>query len=360
MNNFYKVFIESYFTGLHTKQNTYYSIFRKDLSKRAKYIYYYSRLVQILSNCFSYITKKRLTKVDFEATLFNKRSFVINNLSEFEDSYELLLDDESKRRFISYIAFKSLDSFLHRLPFDYKNLEKNIKMAKELKVSNTEDLYDLANMGINIKLIGDELGVIFDFIEEQYAYKEIVQVEKDDIVIDCGGATGDTALYFCSKGAEKVFVFEFIKSSLLKIEQQIQNNLQFNKQIKIVNNAVWNTSNEELSYMDRGNASIVGNKNIYPNKVVTKSIDSLVKEENTLIDFIKMDIEGAEYEALLGASKTISKQKPKLAISVYHKENDLINIPLLLKKLNPDYEFYFDYYTDTGAEAILYTINKSY
>ncbi len=70
--------------------------------------------------------------------------------------------------------------------------------------------------------------------------------------------------------------------------------------------------------------------------------------------FIKMDIEGAEYEALLGARKTISEHKPKLAISVYHKPEDIIELPKLILDLNPGYKLWLRHYSFGENETVLY------
>ena len=56
--------------------------------------------------------------------------------------------------------------------------------------------------------------------------------------------------------------------------------------------------------------------------------------------FLKMDIEGAEYNALLGAEQTIRRHSPKLAICVYHGYDDLWRIPALIESFNPNYTFY--------------------
>jgi len=70
--------------------------------------------------------------------------------------------------------------------------------------------------------------------------------------------------------------------------------------------------------------------------------------------FIKMDIEGSEYEALIGAKDTISKYHPKLAISLYHKPEDLIQIPYYIKSLCPEYRFYLRLHSYYSEELILY------
>ena len=73
--------------------------------------------------------------------------------------------------------------------------------------------------------------------------------------------------------------------------------------------------------------------------VPVRSVDSLMKDK--LCTFIKMDVEGAEREALLGARWTLQTQKPKLAFSGYHRNEDLFALPLLLKEIEPSYRIYF-------------------
>ncbi len=53
-----------------------------------------------------------------------------------------------------------------------------------------------------------------------------------------------------------------------------------------------------------------------------------------------MDVEGSEYEAILGGINTIKKYKPKLMISLYHRNEDIFKIPLLIKELNPNYKLF--------------------
>ena len=81
-------------------------------------------------------------------------------------------------------------------------------------------------------------------------------------------------------------------------------------------------------------------------------LDSVVGGEK--VTFIKMDIEGAEEKALLGAERTITEQKPKLAICVYHKPEDILEIPALVLKMRPDYKIAFRHYSLRDAETVMY------
>lgn len=71
---------------------------------------------------------------------------------------------------------------------------------------------------------------------------------------------------------------------------------------------------------------------------------------------IKMDIEGAEQEALVGARKTIQTYRPKLVICLYHKPEDLFEIPLYIKSLNSDYNLYIRQYSNTKYETVCYAV----
>ena len=69
-----------------------------------------------------------------------------------------------------------------------------------------------------------------------------------------------------------------------------------------------------------------------------------------------MDIEGAEYNTIMGAKETIIKHKTRMAISLYHKPSDIYEIPILLMKLRDDYKFYIRHYTNCMWEMVLYAI----
>jgi hypothetical protein len=72
--------------------------------------------------------------------------------------------------------------------------------------------------------------------------------------------------------------------------------------------------------------------------------------------FIKMDVEGFEIAALKGASETIRKHKPKLAICLYHKISDFVDVPKLVLSLRDDYKMYVRHYTPFFSETVAYFV----
>ena len=90
------------------------------------------------------------------------------------------------------------------------------------------------------------------------------------------------------------------------------------------------------------------------------SVDEFV-EDRCLgkVNYIKLDVEGAEFNALKGGMRTIKKCRPKLAVSLYHQLKDLYSIPLFLKEICVDYEFYLGHHHSAFHETILYAKPKS-
>ncbi len=88
--------------------------------------------------------------------------------------------------------------------------------------------------------------------------------------------------------------------------------------------------------------------------VEADSIDNILNGRR--VSFIKMDIEGSELKALLGAEQTIREFKPRLAISIYHMRKDIVDIPYVINEFNPDYEFAIRQYATYMEETVLYAL----
>ena len=104
------------------------------------------------------------------------------------------------------------------------------------------------------------------------------------------------------------------------------------------------TKDTSAAISDSGNVTIDAEK-----------IDDLIGGES--VNFIKMDIEGSELPALRGATETIQRNLPTLAICAYHKADDLITIPQFIKSLHDGYKFYLRKHTRIAeTELVLYGV----
>lgn len=222
---------------------------------------------------------------------------------------------------------------------------------------------NLNPLGFAIDLYYTEAEVINDFIVEQYAYKEfedyLVVAEKDDIVLDLGGCYGDTALYFANKVGPngKVYSFEFIPNNIAIHNTNTGLNPTLKGRIALVPNPVSNVSGVKIYYKDKGPGSKIQLRPFPDQTGVTEtlSIDDFVKTNSIhKIDFIKMDIEGAEQPSLWGAENTIRQFKPKLAISVYHKMDDFVKIPKWILSLGLNYKLYLGHSKIHSEETVLF------
>lgn len=313
-------------------------------------------------------TLGRMLGKDLSVLVVSRRNYYLENIERFYVTYDRLSDEESREKYIELLAYRMLGFTKVKLSLNNdKFWAARAGVAASCRPERLPvnfrkgylELYDLSSSGYDLKLYFVENGIFVDFMLQQYNYNDIVCVGQGDVVIDAGGCWGDTALYFASRGASKVFVYEFIPSNIDILKKNISLNKQYEACISLVERAVWEQSGIDLSYKDQGPASCVAQAGVYSGVTQTLSIDDLVIERGlATVDFIKMDIEGAELSAIKGAANTIRKYKPKLAISVYHKPDDLITIPEFISSLNPDYEFYLDYYTIVGDEIILYAIDK--
>lgn len=114
---------------------------------------------------------------------------------------------------------------------------------------------------------------------------------------------------------------------------------------------LWNQK-DELSFLQRSsNGHLSQEGNI---RVKLDALDHILKGEK--VTFIKMDIEGAELKALQGSRNTIIEHRPKLAICVYHKPEDIIEIPLYIHEIAPEYKFYLRHHSKEYTETVLYAV----
>lgn len=117
----------------------------------------------------------------------------------------------------------------------------------------------------------------------------------------------------------------------------------------MLNKGLYNQKGE-LRFCSNGTAGTIKDDGDVVVPVI--DIDTLVN--GNPVTFIKMDIEGSELKALQGAEQTIKMYKPTLAICVYHKKEDIIEIPNYILSIVPEYKLYLRHYSNHTEETVLY------
>lgn len=174
----------------------------------------------------------------------------------------------------------------------------------------------------------------------------IVELKPGDSFIDGGAYIGDTVDEALSRAEiKKIWAYEPDEQNYHLLAQK------YGKQTNITCKCagLW-SDNGVLSFNSVGNigSSIKEGGSV---RIQTIALDKDIDEE---VNFIKLDIEGAEIEALTGAEQLIKKYRPKLAICVYHKQEDLWKIPLLIKKMVPEYHIYLRHQSDYFYDTVMF------
>lgn len=206
------------------------------------------------------------------------------NKNDLERAYEVFEDDFSKKVFENIINFK-LSGDLKFLKIVETNIDEDIKL---LNLSNKEDFLDLGAYN------GDTVN---EFISKVGGFNSVTALEPDP-----------------------------------KNFRKLLSNIPKSDNIFAFNAAVGKEDGTELFSTNFGRGSKLGGEN--PVKCI--KIDSL----DIVPSFIKIDVEGEEINALLGAENVLKTKKPKLKVAAYHKNEDIFSLPLLIKKLNPEYKIY--------------------
>lgn len=171
--------------------------------------------------------------------------------------------------------------------------------------------------------------------------------------IDCGGYIGDTVEGFVEwtrdKGYHHIYSFEPVMNNYKKELDYI--NREGIKDCDVINKGI-SSGRKKMTIKNEQSAGGAYLDESDEGDLETISLDDFLDGREAT--YIKMDIEGMEGAAIEGASNTIKKYKPKLAICIYHKPFDFIDIPLQILKLRDDYRFFIRHYASNLCETVLY------
>ena len=188
-----------------------------------------------------------------------------------------------------------------------------------------------------------------------YFHQEFLKLTDNETYVDVGCYDGDTIKQFnsvCSGKYNKIYGFEphseNYKTTLRTVESLKMQN------VHIFPEGAWSSKSVQPFISHYGEVSnsvgarIIEHGDMHVN---TTTIDDALSDEN--VTYIKMDIEGSELNALKGAKDTIIRCKPKLAVCLYHKPEDIIEIPLFLYSIMPECKYYIRHHNYVREAANL-------
>ncbi len=174
----------------------------------------------------------------------------------------------------------------------------------------------------------------FDTKDWHYYQKQHTEVNPNEIILDIGTAEGLFPLEVINK-CEHIYMVEPSKSFNACLTKTFA---KYNHKTTIFNTAV-GSEDGEISFDENSLEGMISKDN-GKNTISIHKIDTLLNK-NQKITYLKADIEGFEYEMLKGAEQIIKANKPKIAITTYHSENNPQEIVKLIKSYVPEYNYYF-------------------
>lgn len=189
----------------------------------------------------------------------------------------------------------------------------------------------------------------FEYAVDRQYFEPFLSLKNGEVFVDGGGFDGFTTIEFAKRCPNYSTIHFFEPSQkMLKVAQA---NLAKLRNIQYYELGLYDKKITLSFDSSAGSASrIAENGNEYIN---VESLDDVISQA---VSFIKLDLEGAELNALKGCEKHILSNHPKLAVAVYHHPSDLWRIPSYILSLRSDYKIYLRHYTEGWAETVMFFI----
>jgi FkbM family methyltransferase len=257
-----------------------------------------------------YFTLLRLAPDLFEAPDYcgDNRADISANLSCYQWVYDHLADEESRETFRKVVQF--------RYTFDLEFMR-----------------------GFSMR------------IDQQY-FEDFVKFGPDEVFVDGGGYDGQTTLGFASraKAYQQIYYFEPSPEMMANSKEK----LGHLKRIQFIQRGLFSREGSVKFDASAGPASRISDSGAMEIQLTT--LDKAVSEA---ISLIKLDIEGAEFEAINGASNHIRAGNPLIAVCVYHNQSDFWRIPQRILELNDRYKMYLRHYSEGILETVMFFVPRN-
>jgi FkbM family methyltransferase len=280
---------------------------------------------------------------------------ILEDAAPFDVAYGLLADDASRRVFDWYVQCRTAYALVGRaaltlFPTAVSDAEYEQQMRRLGKPAH--GVYRLGGWAIR----SEPDALVESVMLEQYKLDGAVDPQPGWTALDCGAYMGETALWLAQKlgpAGTVVAVEPGVESRTALTENLMRNASPSMADMRVCPLAVGERSESRRFVAGAGSASTFNDAGTTTVEVAT--IDDLVAQEHlSQVDLIKMDIEGAEVDALKGARGTLQRFAPALAICVYHKPRDLPDVVTLLHEIQPAYQLYLSHKAPVLGETVLF------
>lgn len=184
----------------------------------------------------------------------------------------------------------------------------------------------------------------------QYFEDFLVLRPEGEVFVDVGAFDGYTSLEFIKRcpSYAAIHIFEPEQGNMAVVKEKLAGYPRVNFHLRGLSNCA-----QTLRFMAQGSSSKISDQGDM--EINVDRLDDALHEPFT---FLKMDIEGGEMSAIEGAQQAIVKYHPRLAISVYHRVDDLWQIPETILSYRDDYQVFLRHYTEGVTETVMFFIPK--
>ncbi len=278
-----------------------------------------------------------------------------------------LADDASRELLDRLILYRLLSHHHVRVLEDSAAHWRLREQARSMQVGAADGtgifgqlgMFEVPFDGERIRLTAWPINVAASFLIQQYYFDRggvSIKPRRGDYLMDVGSCFGDTALAFAASTGSTghVYAFEMVPTHCRIMQRNLHMNPSLARRITLLPCGL-SAVNRNVGMTPVDDAGINPGAHLDFDKYPVRTIDALV-DEGVIerIDFIKMDIEGSELDALCGAEASLKRWRPRLAISIYHRLEDYFSILRYLAMLDLGYRFFVDHYTIHGEETVLY------
>jgi FkbM family methyltransferase len=241
---------------------------------------------------------------------FQTREFYRQHTAEITEAFESLADDESRRQFLAHL-----------------DARVNLRFG----------------------------GLAHADLERQYFPLDVVSLTASEVFLDAGAYDGDTLAAFADETRNRFLKYIALEPDPANYEHLVRVAAEFPEGVVETFPYAVGAKNEPVQFEASGGIGAAISKTGSTTVECKRIDDAFATAAPT---YLKFDIEGAELDALEGAQQTIARCKPKLAVCIYHRPEDLWQIVLYLAKRFLFYDFYVRTHQYDGLELVLYAIPR--